>query len=214
MSRDISGYRSEYGYEDLSESEASTDPFEQFGRWFGQALALDIELANAMVVATADSEGRPSARYVLLKEYSRDGFIFYTNNLSRKGRQLAENPYAALVLYWREMHRQIRIEGSVEQLPADKADAYFATRPRGSQISAWVAPQSGIVPDRASLRARFDELSRQYNDKPVPRPEDWTGYRVIPQLIEFWQGQQNRLHDRLVYQRDNAEVWTLCRLAP
>lgn len=214
MSRDISGYRSEYGYEDLSESGASADPFEQFGRWFGQALALDIELANAMVVATADGEGRPSARYVLLKEYSPDGFIFYTNNLSRKGRQLAENPYAALVLYWREMHRQIRIEGSVEQLSADKADAYFATRPRGSQISAWVAPQSGIVPDRTSLRSRFDGLSRQFEGKAVPRPDDWTGYRVIPQLIEFWQGQENRLHDRLVYQCNGEGAWVRSRLAP
>ncbi len=214
MSHDISNMRTEYTHTDLRESDVSPDPFHQFGVWFQEAMALDIKLANAMVVATADSQGRPTARYVLLKEYNHTGFVFYTNSLSQKGRQLAGNPRAALVLYWKEMHRQIRIEGVVEQVTKDQTDSYFATRPRGSQISAWVAPQSEIVPDRAWLQARVEEISQQFEGRTIPRPEDWTGYRVIPDLIEFWQGQENRLHDRLVYLRNDAGVWSPARLAP
>lgn len=214
MSNDISGVRSEYSHSDLRESEVSPDPFQQFDVWFQQAMGLKIELANAMVVATADSQGRPTARYVLLKDYSHAGFVFYTNSLSQKGRQLAENPHAALVLYWKEMHRQIRIEGAVEQISADQADNYFSTRPRGSQISAWAAPQSDIVPDRAWLHARVAELSKQFEGRSIPRPEDWAGYRVLPDLFEFWQGQENRLHDRLAYLRNDAGAWSLARLAP
>lgn len=214
MKRDISSYRTEYGYETLSEEAISPDPFQQFGRWFDAAIALNIELVNAMVLATVDSEGNPSARYVLLKEFSPDGFVFYTNSLSRKGKQLQANPKGALVFYWREMHRQIRIEGSVERLPDFRADDYFATRPRGSQISAWVAPQSAVVPDRASLQARFNALETQFADQAVPRPEDWVGYRLVPSLLEFWQGQENRLHDRIVYETTNPGGWKISRLAP
>ena len=214
MSHDISNMRVDYNHADLLESEVSPDPILEFGIWFNAALGLNIELANAMLVATSDSQGRPTARYVLLKEYNHAGFVFYTNSLSQKGRQLAENPHAALVFYWKEMHRQIRIEGMVEQLTSDQADKYFATRPRGSQISAWVAPQSDIVPDRVCLQKRMEELSEQFDKQAVPRPEEWVGYRVIPDLIEFWQGQANRLHDRLIYLRKDDGAWTLARLAP
>jgi len=214
MSHDISGHRTEYDYAGLHETAANTDPFQQFGLWFQEVLALDLKLANAMVVATADSEGRPAARYVLLKEFSSAGFVFYTHALSQKGRQMAENPQVALVFYWKEMHRQIRIEGRVEQLTADKADSYFASRPRGSQISTWVAPQSEILPDREYLYARVEELTSQFDNQKIPRPEDWLGYRVVPHMIEFWQGQENRMHDRLVYHRSDNGDWMMSRLAP
>lgn len=214
MSHDLSGHRTEYDYAGLHESTVGPDPFHLFGLWFQEALALNIELANAMVVATADSDGRPAARYVLLKEYSSAGFVFYTNSLSQKGRQIEHNPHAALVFYWKEMHRQIRIEGRVEQLGADKADSYFATRPRGSQISTWVASQSEVVPDRESLYARVEELTTQFENQVIPRPDAWTGYRVVPTRVEFWQGQENRLHDRLVYHRNDSGDWSMSRLAP
>jgi len=211
---DLSTIRFEYEHAGLHEHELDSDPFAQFGQWLQAAMAHDKELANAMVLATADRDGRPSARYVLLKEFSNEGFVFYTNSLSQKGRELAENPRAALVFYWRQMHRQIRIEGNVEQLSADRADSYFASRPRGSQISTWAAPQSGIVPDRNFLQDRVTELSQQFENKTVPRPEDWVGYCVKPDTFEFWQGQENRLHDRLVYLRNETGMWTIARLAP
>jgi pyridoxamine 5'-phosphate oxidase len=214
MSHDISAHRIEYDYAGLHETAANADPFQQFGLWFQQVLALNLNLANAMVVATVDRVGRPTARYVLLKEYSSAGFVFYTHALSQKGRQLAQNPHAALVFYWREMHRQIRIEGRVERLAAEKADSYFASRPRGSQISTWVAPQSQTLPDREYLYTRVEELSRQFDSRQIPRPEDWLGYRVVPDMIEFWQGQENRLHDRLVYHRSASGDWRMSRLAP
>lgn len=214
MSHDISGHRTEYDFAGLHETEANADPFQQFGSWFQQVLALDLKLANAMVLATADSEGRPAARYVLLKEYNSEGFVFYTNGLSQKGRHMAKNPHAALVFYWREMHRQVRIEGKVEQLAAGKADSYFASRPRGSQLSTWVAPQSEILPDREYLYTRVEQLTSQFESQVIPRPDDWHGYRVVPHMIEFWQGQENRLHDRLVYHRSDTGNWTMSRLAP
>ena len=214
MSHDISGHRSEYDYAGLHEAAVSADPFHQFGQWFQEAIALDIELVNAMVVATADGDGRPAARYVLLKEYSSAGFVFYTNSLSQKGRQFAVNPQAALLFYWKEMHRQIRIGGRVEQIADNRSDEYFASRPRGSQISAWVAPQSSVVPDHAWMQDRVTALSTQYENSSIPRPPDWTGYQVIPHWFEFWQGQENRLHDRLAYQRNTSGDWVITRLAP
>jgi pyridoxamine 5'-phosphate oxidase len=214
VSQDISGYRSEYAYAGLHEDNVSADPFHQFGQWFQEAIALNIDLANAMVVATADANGQPAARYVLLKEYSSAGFVFYTNSLSQKGQQLAGNPQAALLFYWKEMHRQIRIEGRVVQIADSRSDEYFASRPRGSQISAWVAPQSSIVPSHAWMQDRVNALSSQYEDSTVPRPPDWTGYQVIPHWFEFWQGQENRLHDRLAYLQNASGDWVITRLAP
>lgn len=214
MSQDISSLRREYEAGGLHEEGVDKDPIRQFGIWFQAALDLGIDLANAMVLATADEDGTPTARYVLLKEYGEDGFIFYTNRLSQKGREMEKNPRVALVLYWREMHRQIRIEGGVEELPAEKIDAYFRSRPRGSQISAWVAPQSEVIASRDYLEAREAALIQEFDGKPVPRPEAWAGYRVKPVLIEFWQGQANRLHDRIRYRQVDADTWEINRLAP
>ena len=214
MSKDISGLRVEYTSPGLDESEVRADPLAQFGAWFGEAVARDIPLANAMVLATADTGGRPAARYVLLKGYDAGGFVFYTSSLSRKGRELAENPRASLLFYWQVLHRQVRIEGCVERLSPDEADAYFASRPRASQISAWAADQSVEVPDRRYLHDRVAELNRRFGDGPVPRPEAWSGYRVRPQSLEFWQGQDNRLHGRILYRLDGAGAWNISRLAP
>jgi len=214
MSPDISGLREEYQAGSLHERDMHKDPVSQFGTWFADALARKIKMANAMVLATADSNGRPTARYVLLKEYSEEGFVFYTSSLSLKGRQLAENPRGALVFYWRELHRQVRIEGGVEQLSGEKADKYFQTRPRGSQISAWVAVQSNVVAGREYLKNKAKELTQSFVNRPVPRPDPWIGYRVKLELVEFWQGQEDRLHDRIVYQRNDSGEWFLTRLAP
>lgn len=214
MSRDLTDLRLEYTAGALAESDLHQDPVRQFESWFQKALELDMVMANAMVVATADENGRPSARYVLLKEYNSDGFIFYTHSRSRKGLEISKNPHAALVFYWRELHRQIRIEGRVEILSAERADRYFASRPRGSQISAWAAIQSQVISGRDYLQDRVQELSRKYLDRPVPRPDTWVGYLVRPDSMEFWQGQENRLHDRLIYQRGQDGTWKISRLAP
>ena len=211
---DISDLRLEYESIGLHEKDVDKDPVSQFGSWFQAALDRGIELANAMVLATADSKGRPTARYVLLKEYNNTGFVFYTNRLSRKGRDMEENPLAALVFYWKEMHRQVRIEGGVEQLPVEKADEYFKTRPRGSQISTWVAVQSDVIAGRENMKNKVTELTQRFLNRPVPRPESWAGYRVRPEVMEFWQGQENRLHDRIVYQREQSGKWIISRLAP
>lgn len=214
MSRDLSDLRQDYAAGGLDETQVDKDPVVQFDRWFQDVINLGIELPNAMALATADPGGRPSARYVLLKEYDAEGFVFYSNSLSQKGRQMAENPLAALLFYWVQLHRQIRIEGRVEQLPPEKADAYFQSRPRGSQISAWIGTQSSEVPGRTYMQDRMKALAEQYKGKDVPRPASWIGYRLVAESFEFWQGQESRLHDRLVYRRDQSGEWIISRLAP
>jgi pyridoxamine 5'-phosphate oxidase len=213
MTQDLTHMRVEYTYTGLHEDDVHADPFTQFGRWFQTAVDAQLDLPNAMVLATADRDGRPSARYVLLKEFDRDGFVFYTHADSPKGRQLQENPRAALVFYWHPMHRQVRIEGTVEMLDADKADDYFQSRPRGSQVSARVAIQSSRLESREHLHRRASDVEREFDGAPVPRPDNWHGYRVRPEVMEFWQGQENRLHDRLEYRR-RGDAWTITRLAP
>lgn len=205
--------RVEYRYADLREDRVHADPLTQFDDWFQAAVEARLELPNAMVLATADADGRPAARYVLLKEFGAEGFVFYSHSDSPKGRQLEANPHAALVFYWHPLHRQVRIEGRVEMLAAGKADDYFRSRPRGSQLSVWVARQSSVLDSRESMQRIMAEIERQYPDGPVPRPPHWSGYRVIPERVEFWQGQEDRLHDRLVYSRHEDE-WVLQRLAP
>jgi pyridoxamine 5'-phosphate oxidase len=213
MNQDLSDMRVEYTFTALHEDESHADPIVQFDRWFRAAVDAGLDLPNAMVLATADGEGRPSARYVLLKEFDDDGFVFYTHADSPKGRQLAENPRAALVFYWHPLHRQVRIEGGVEMLDEEKAETYFRSRPRGSQVSARVAPQSSRLESREHLQRRALEIEREFGGAPVPRPGNWHGYRVRPDVIEFWQGQENRLHDRLVYRREQGG-WDITRLAP
>ena len=214
MSRDLSDLRQEYDYEGLDEASVDPDPLVQFDVWFKAAEDAGMELANAMVLATVSDSGTPAARYVLLKEYSHDGFVFYTHADSVKGRHLREHPQAALLFYWGPMHRQVRIEGPVEMLPATKADEYFKTRPRGSQLSAWAAVQSSVVENRAELEARVREIAEKTGAGAVPRPQSWLGYRVVPQSMEFWQGRENRLHDRLLFTREPEGGWRLQRLAP
>jgi pyridoxamine 5'-phosphate oxidase len=196
----------------LLESEVAPDPFAQFAAWIEDARSAGIELPEAMTLATAAADGMPSARMVLLKEHGPEGFVFFTGYESRKGRDLADNPRAALVLYWHELGRQVRVEGDVQRLPREQSDAYFRTRPLGSRLAAWVSPQSDIVPSRAALEESYRDASSELGAE-VPLPEHWGGYRVLPRSLEFWQHRENRLHDRLRYRLDGS-VWVVERLAP
>ena len=200
----------------LSESQADRDPFRQFERWFDDALRAKLPLPNAMTLATVTAEGAPSARIVLLKGVEDGGFVFYTNYRSRKGRELQARPAACLVFQWSDLERQVRIDGSVERVSDAASDAYYASRPLGARLSAWASSQSETVATRAVLERSMQDTSLRYADNP-PRPPHWGGYRVVPRSIEFWQGRADRLHDRLVYQRNGAgtqTAWTIERLAP
>lgn len=209
----IAALRAEYEAAGLDVDHAHPDPFDQFEIWFGEAIDARIDEPNALVLATADASGHPSARAVLLKGFDRRGFVFYSNFESRKAAELVANPRAALVFLWLPLHRQVRIEGSVERLSDDESDAYFATRPLGARLGAHVSPQSRVIPDRTWLHERLADLERRYLDGAVPRPAHWGGYRVVPARFEFWQGQPDRLHDRLQY-RHVGEHWVVERLAP
>ena len=192
----------------------NADPILQFGGWLQAAIDAGLELANAMLLATASKDGLPSARYVLLKGFDDRGFVFYSHADSVKGRQLAENPRAALVLYWAPMHRQVRIEGGVQLVADADADEYFKSRPYDSRVSAWVARQSSIVPSRQYLEDEYFRVAQEFPGEEIPRPEDWIGYRVVPVRIEFWQGREGRLHDRIEYLSNGSGGWTMQRLAP
>lgn len=197
----------------LLERDVALDPFVQFRVWFDEALRGNIPEANAMTLATATPDGRPSARIVLLKSFDERGFCFFTNYDSRKGRQLAVNPDAALVFFWQPLHRQVRVEGAVTMMSEAESDEYFQSRPRESQIGALVSPQSDVIPGREFLDRRFEELAAKYHRGTIPRPKRWGGFRLAPQRVEFWQGRENRLHDRLQYRKE-GNVWKLERLAP
>lgn len=210
---DASKLRREYEGEPLDEGSTAAEPVAQFGRWFEQALAVGIEDANAMVLATAGADGRPSARVVLLKGYGPEGFTFFTSYESEKGRELAANPQAALVFHWPALHRQVRISGTVTRLSAADSDAYFASRPRGARIGAVASPQSAVISGRAELEESYRRAEEEHRDRPVPRPERWGGFRLHPDRVELWQGRPNRLHDRLRYRRA-GDRWVRERLAP
>jgi pyridoxamine 5'-phosphate oxidase len=209
---DLAQLRVDYKRSALSERDAAPDPFDQFARWFDQAVAAAIPEPNAMTLATVDRAGRPSARIVLLKGVDARGFVFHTNYESRKGRELSADPRVALLFFWVELERQVRIEGAAERASAAESDAYFGERPRPSQISAWASPQSAPVPDRAWLEAQVAAARARFTSE-VPRPPNWGGVRVVPSLFEFWQGRESRLHDRLVWSR-TGDHWTVGRLAP
>ncbi|RMF92230.1 MAG: pyridoxamine 5'-phosphate oxidase [Nitrospinota bacterium] len=198
----------------LDEADLDADPFRQFQQWFAEAVAAQLPLPHAMILATATPEGKPSARTVLLKGFDEKGFVFYTNYESRKGIELAANPWAALVFYWAALERQVRIEGRVEKVSPSESDAYFRSRPWKSRLSAWASPQSRVIPDRQTLESEMETLMLTYQDQEVPRPPYWGGYRLYPLSIEFWQGHPDRLHDRLRYRRCEGGGWQIERLAP
>lgn len=205
--------RREYEAGELNEKEMASDPLVMFGRWLEVSVSAGVTEPNAMTLATATTEGRPSARVVLLKEVNSEGFVFFTNYLSRKGRELLENPHAALLFDWHEMERQVRIEGRVEKLTIEESDAYFNSRPANAKIGAWTSPQSKIVRDRNELDALQKEVEMKFAEREIERPDHWGGFLVRPTLIEFWQGRPNRLHDRIAYYK-TEEGWSMHRLAP
>ncbi len=197
----------------LSRRDLAADPIVEFERWLDAAVAAGVDEPTAMVLSTVGPEGRPSARAVLLKGYDQEGFVFFTNKRSRKGREIRQNPAVALTFVWPKIHRQLRIEGTAFEVGDAESDAYFATRPAGARIGAAASPQSEVIPDRAWLERRVAELWAEHPDGDVPRPEHWGGYRVVPETIEFWQGREDRLHDRFRYRRV-GDAWVLERLAP
>jgi pyridoxamine 5'-phosphate oxidase len=208
----IADLRQEYMRAGLSEAQADADPLRQFERWFEDARRAKLPLPNAMTLATVTAAGAPSARIVLLKGVERGGFVFYTNYLSRKGRELAKSARACLLLLWSDLERQVRIDGAVEKVTPAESDAYYATRPLGARLSAWASAQSAAVPSRETLEKALEQARARHGDSPQ-RPPHWGGYRVVPQEIEFWQGRADRLHDRLVY-RCKGDSWAIERLSP
>ena len=215
MDQSIAELRHNYTRSQLSKADVDKNPIEQFKSWFEQALAAQLNEPNAMTIATSSLDGKPTARIVLLKEFDERGFVFYTNYKSLKGQQLTANPWAALVFWWAELERQVRIEGQVELVSEQESDRYFHSRPRDSQLGACVSPQSSVIDHRSLLEEKWQELNHKYNNREIPRPLHWGGFRVIPTQIEFWQGRPSRLHDRILYRRsDQQDTWIIERLSP
>lgn len=205
--------RQEYAAGSLNENEMASDPIQEFEQWMDAAINAGLSEPNAMIIATATPDGKPSARVVLLKEFNQEGFVFFTNYNSRKGKELKQNPSAAILFDWHDIERQVRIEGMVEKISEEASDEYFNSRPESAKIGAWASPQSRIIKDRDELEKLQEEIEDQFDDLPVHRPSHWGGYLVRPTSIEFWQGRPNRMHDRIVYYK-TEDGWTMHRLAP
>ncbi|WYM02297.1 MAG: pyridoxamine 5'-phosphate oxidase [Gloeotrichia echinulata CP02] len=214
MDQTIADLRKDYSLEGLNETDVNNNPFIQFTKWFQQALAAQLPEPNAMTIATATPDGKPAARMVLLKDFDERGFVFFTNYNSRKGQELAENPQAALVFWWVELERQVRICGRVEKISENESDKYYDSRPENSRLGAWVSNQSEVIESREVLEQRWQDFQRRYDNQDIPRPPHWGGLRVIPAEIEFWQGRPSRLHDRLLYTRLDHGSWKIERLSP
>jgi pyridoxamine 5'-phosphate oxidase len=212
MDTKIAHLRQDYALRSLDEGDVDADPLLQFGKWLDDAIRAEALEPTAMNLSTVDARGRPAGRIMLLKGVDDRGFVFFTNYGSRKGRDLEAHPAAALTFLWKELERQVRVEGTIEKVDAAESDEYYLVRPLGSRIGAWASPQSEVVADRAWLEKRVDEFAAKYGENP-PRPPHWGGYRVVPDCLEFWQGRQSRLHDRIAYRLENGK-WTLGRLAP
>ena len=210
----IADLRRNYTQAGLTEAEAALNPFQQFQTWFDQALSAELPEPNAMTLATATASGKPSARIVLLKGFDEEGFVFYTNYSSHKGQELADNPWGSLVFWWAELERQVRIDGPVEKVSQEESEAYFQSRPIGSQLGAWASPQSKVIASREELEQKMTDLEEKYKNETIPKPPQWGGYRLIPHELEFWQGRPNRLHDRLRYRQQTDGTWLRERLAP
>ena len=213
MQKEIADTRKEYKLQSLLEEDIDPDPIRQFQQWWNEALMSDIEEPNAMTLATSDKKGRPSARIVLLKGLSNEGFVFFTNYESRKGTELSENPFASLLFFWKELERQVRVEGTVTKTDEEKSSAYFLSRPALSKISAWSSAQSRVIQSRDELEKNVLKYHEQFRNEEILRPPYWGGYAVKPTRIEFWQGRPSRLHDRLQYRLSN-DKWIIERLAP
>jgi pyridoxamine 5'-phosphate oxidase len=212
--RDPTASRYEHAARGLRRRDLDPDPIKQFSNWFTAAIEAEIRDVNAMSLATAGRDGKPTVRIVLLKGFDQDGFVFFTNYESEKGVQLEANPYAALAFYWIELDRQIRISGKAEKTSREESERYFRSRPIGSQLGAWASRQSEVLDGRRVLDARMAEMTERFGDKPIPLPPHWGGYRVIPDMMEFWQGRPNRLHDRFRYRLQSDGSWLIERLAP
>lgn len=213
MTNSIAGIRKDYSIQSLSEQDMAPDPIRQFQKWFSEAVNSEVTEVNAMTLATCTKEARPDARIVLLKGVSDEGFAFFTNYESRKAKEIHENPFVCLVFFWKELERQVRIEGTVKVASEAINDEYFSQRPAKSQISAWSSPQSQVIKDRSVLEENVAKYEQQFLDKPVSRPQFWGGYVVSPVIVEFWQGRRSRLHDRIRYTSD-PKGWKIERLAP
>ena len=209
----LASLRREYGDAGLDVPDLAPDPVAMFERWLGDAVAAPLHEPNAMVVSTVSAEGRPSSRLVLLKGVDERGFVFYTNYDSRKGDELSGNAHASLLFPWHDLQRQVRVDGRAQQVSREESAAYFASRPRESQLGAWASPQSSVVGSRDELDRQYDEVKQRFDDSDVPLPPHWGGFRVVPDTVEFWQGRKGRMHDRLVYRR-TGDGWAVDRLAP